>query len=750
MEAFNVLLNAALKVLAQNEGKVIQAGWNLLLALLQGIRNNLPQLVTLVVDIVSKFLSTIANNLGKIITAGLSILTSLIKGVVGGYAAIITTGVEIIAKLVSTIASNIGKIATAGLSILTAFLKAIADGLGKVIKAGTDLIVNLVEGIGNAGPKIIAAAVSAMVKFMNALVKASLTLIDAGARAVINFLNGVAAAIETYAPQMRAAGLRIGVALVDGMTFGLVSKAQGLYDKVSGIMGHAMSLFHKIPGVKSPSTVTHSIGEYIIEGLVNGLDSSASDAYGAAKAASQGVIDAFNNTFQTASPSKVMIEIGRNVGQGFAQGIRGSTDDIKSAFSDLNQKLTDQMVTSREIIAKEQDKLDALRKAKKPDADAIREAQKIIAENQDILERTTAAHNTLVTTLKSEKIELIGLTNEYERISERLKGAKTALDEARKTRDEAVRGFTDQYATLPDIIKTDAQGNVIDDQVGPYLEALKNQANAVTAYQATLQQLRKLGLDDATYQKLLKEGPADQQFANQLLAGGKTAVSSLNTLDGNLQKVSKTLAVNAGKNLYQAGVDAAAGLVRGLQSKKSDIYDEMETIARGMVAALKKELKIKSPSQVFAEIGRFSMEGMAQGFSDSSQMVTDAVDLAAKDALTAMRQSMSDISSIVTDELNPQPVITPILDLTQIRSQAEELTSLTTPIPITAAASYGQASIISSQQNTAEADQAVVAPGGTSVKFEQNNYSPEALTEIEIYRQTKNQLSQLKSALAIT
>jgi hypothetical protein len=111
---------------------------------------------------------------------------------------------------------------------------------------------------------------------------------------------------------------------------------------------------------------------------------------------------------------------------------------------------------------------------------------------------------------------------------------------------------------------------------------------------------------------------------------------------------------------------------------------------------------------------------------------------------------MSDISSIVTDELNPQPVITPILDLTQIRSQAEELTSLTTPIPITAAASYGQASIISSQQNTAQADEAAVAPGGTSVKFEQNNYSPEALTEIEIYRQTKNQLSQLKSALAIS
>jgi len=34
--------------------------------------------------------------------------------------------------------------------------------------------------------------------------------------------------------------------------------------------------------------------------------------------------------------------------------------------------------------------------------------------------------------------------------------------------------------------------------------------------------------------------------------------------------------------------------------------------------------------------------------------------------------------------------------------------------------------------------------------FEQNNYSPESLSEIEIYRQTKNQLSQLKSALSLS
>ena len=36
-----------------------------------------------------------------------------------------------------------------------------------------------------------------------------------------------------------------------------------------------------------------------------------------------------------------------------------------------------------------------------------------------------------------------------------------------------------------------------------------------------------------------------------------------------------------------------------------------------------------------------------------------------------------------------------------------------------------------------------------SFRFEQNNYSPEALSDLEIYRQTRNQLSQVKDALGL-
>jgi hypothetical protein len=126
------------------------------------------------------------------------------------------------------------------------------------------------------------------------------------------------------------------------------------------------------------------------------------------------------------------------------------------------------------------------------------------------------------------------------------------------------------------------------------------------------------------------------------------------------------------------------------------------------------------------------------------------VEEAGNHALSAMQKTMRDISDVVTKEIDVNPTITPILDLTQIRNASGELATLTAITPITAAASYGQASAISAEQRAALADNPDVAIGGTHLSFVQNNTSPQALSEVEIYRQTKNQLSQAKTALKIS
>jgi tape measure domain-containing protein len=751
-EAFNALLTAALDILSQNQGRIIQAGFDLLKALLQGISDNVPTLVTMIVDIITKILSAVANNLGRIYQAGAQILISILKGVASGIAGVTTAALSIITRFLAAIAGSLGRIAEAGLSILTRFLNAIASNLGRVITAATNVIVAFINGIANNLPRVVTAATNLIIKFINAIEQSSVRLINAGMKAIVNFLNGVAQAINAHSGEMRAAGFRVGVAIIDGMTGGLLSKAGDLFSKVSSIMDKAMGLMHKIPGVKSPSTVTHRIGEEIVNGLVNGIEQNAPKAYKSASTLAAEFLMRFHRIFKTShyGPSEVMKDIGKFVTHGFAQGLIGFPEEINKVFKDLNQQLTTAMVTARKTIVTEQKKLDEMRAKGDTSSKAFQEAEKAIALNESILARSTAGHKVMISVLKNQKAELIGVAKEFQTVSEKLKAAQDTLVELGRQREQNIKTFTEQYAALPKIISEDEEGKPVD-ILATYMEALKTQTAAVATYGDTLQKLRGLGLDDETYNKLLAEGPEAQAFATQLLSGGKTAVESLNTLDKELKRVSGTLATSAADNLYKAGADAAKGLIRGLKSQKAALILEMEDMADDIIKAFNRKLKIKSPSQVFAEIGKYAMEGMAKGFSDSSQLVTNAIDDAAQDALTAMQRSMRDISDVVTNELNPNPVITPILDLTQIRTQAKELGVLTTTTPITATASYGQAALISSEQfATQTAEQVPVGPGGTSVKFEQNNYSPESLTEIEIYRQTKNQLSQLKSVLALS
>jgi tape measure domain-containing protein len=745
-EAFIALIDVAIRVLTEKQDEIIAAGFALLIALIKGIRDNIAQVTTMVLDIVVTFLKTLASNLGRIIAAGVQIVVSLLKGIADNLPKIIAAGVDIVTKFIAAIATGYVRIVTAGVNMIVKVLEGITKNVGRLITAGADAILQFVVGLGKNAAKIVSAGVDAVITFIEGLGKNAVKLANAAGQVIVDFLNGLTKAINTYAPQIRSASMGLGFAIVDGMTLGLASKAQDLYNKAGEIANKVLGILKKVPGISSPAKETIAIGEFMMMGLVKGMENNTRGLFDTAEDIAWGVIGRFQETFQTKSPSKVMAEIGKFVAEGFAQGLRGGKEDINSAFEELNTMLTEAMVNARETIIEEEAKLDELRKAKKPDMEAIRAAEKAVAENESILKRSKAAHDALVHSLKDEKAELIKIAVEFDNVSNKLKAAQDKLKSLQEAKAAAVQGFADQYATLPGL--TDTEGITGQEQLANYMEALKNQADAVAAYRITLDELRKLGLDDATYQKLLEEGTADQEFATALLAGGKTAIEGLNALDKNLKTESDKLAKNAGKNLHDAGILAAKGLVKGLQSQMDELIAQAEAMADAINKAFRMRLKLKSPSRVFIENGKQIMEGLAIGIANSAKSVTDAVDYAASAAMDAMRSSMQKMSDIVTDELNPNPVISPILDLTQVRSQVGALQALTNVTPITAAASYGQASLISAAEVAAQTEELGVAGSvGPTIKYEQNNYSPKSLTEIEIYRQTKNQLSQVKMLL---
>ena len=266
-------------------------------------------------------------------------------------------------------------------------------------------------------------------------------------------------------------------------------------------------------------------------------------------------------------------------------------------------------------------------------------------------------------------------------------------------------------------------------------------------------------------------------MVNRIITGIGNNISQLVDKGAEMAgKVIKGLG-NAAEDLAKAGGDALLDVLRGIRKWVVDdknaqaIGEEGRKIAVGLMAGIasgalgfdlsafgrniinkiKGEIKkvlhhfhIGSPSKVTAEeIGKPLAQGIAMGMDQGGSEIVDAGDNMIKTLQTALSAVPTDVG------IDVNPTITPVLDLTQVKKDAKSLGDISNVTPITAALSYGAAAAISAAQ-AARADTDVDPETGAKVfKFEQNLYSPESLSEVEIYRQTNNQLSQAKSALGL-
>src|SRR5690606_41275265 len=87
-------------------------------------------------------------------------------------------------------------------------------------------------------------------------------------------------------------------------------------------------------------------------------------------------------------------------------------------------------------------------------------------------------------------------------------------------------------------------------------------------------------------------------LAEMLVGPSGSEIKAINKLQAQIDKVAKQVGKNSADALYDSGKKAAQGFLKGLQAQAKEIEKVMVQIAKKAVAALKKELGIKSPSRV--------------------------------------------------------------------------------------------------------------------------------------------------------
>ncbi len=76
----------------------------------------------------------------------------------------------------------------------------------------------------------------------------------------------------------------------------------------------------------------------------------------------------------------------------------------------------------------------------------------------------------------------------------------------------------------------------------------------------------------------------------------------------------------AGRWLLSIGKDIVMGLVHGIESMAMAPVHAIEHAAHGIIGAAKSVLSIFSPSQVFADMGKSTMEGLAKGINENKEL----------------------------------------------------------------------------------------------------------------------------------
>lgn len=572
-------------------------------------------------------------------------------------------------------------------------------------------------------PAIIGSAAKAVASQMKSMVTTTNTTVTGVGKSLTTLSKSVAtsaAALPKSTTQMVKAFTDMG------------TKSVAAVNKSSSSVKSSLSSMASSVGASATR-----VGQAIISGMVRGMaNSSAVSA--AARRVALAALNSAKAALDSHSPSKEFEKLGKYANQGFAKGLRGHSDDVKKAFTDMRDMIKSAISAANSDIKSAQNKLKKLKKARrtKKNKSAIKAATKELKAAENLKKKATAASNEMTKKLTDDRDKLAKLADTYDQLGEKLKDAQDKLKDATKVRDDAFDSYNDQYKKVIDV-KEDV--SIVD-----YLKQMDARSEATKKYKEDLDALLTMGLDNDLYKEFVDTGLEGQAMVTKLLESGWGGVANLNDAQAKLKAAASDLATTASRQLYQAGVDSAQGLVDGLASQQSAVKAQMDAIANYMLKTIKAKLGIKSPSKEFGKIGKFSVLGLASGLSNSTP-VDKAAEKLGQQAINKLQKSLSgtdfDLSGV------NEPVIRPIIDMTNIDKASKDINSLLSPLSARTNGAYFAAAQIARATAPVDDREMVTADAAPSVSFTQNNYSPKALSKAEIYRQTKNQISVVRGGL---
>ena len=161
------------------------------------------------------------------------------------------------------------------------------------------------------------------------------------------------------------------------------------------------------------------------------------------------------------------------------------------------------------------------------------------------------------------------------------------------------------------------------------------------------------------------------------LASGMTSQSSnVKGAASNVLKYAVSGMTSYYGDFYNAGSYLVSGFANGISANSYKAAAQAKAMAKAAADAAEEALDINSPSKVFRAIGYSVPEGFAMGIDKLAGMVRSSSVSMTDVAVDSVKSTLASLAEAVTTDIDSQPTIRPVLDLSDVQSGAAAISGL--------------------------------------------------------------------------
>lgn len=340
---------------------LIQAGSQVLVNLLTGIAQGLPNVITTALQIIQAIITNLNANAPQIMLAGGQILASLASGIIQLLPSLGELALNIVWTLVSGLIANAPQLMSQANTMFTDFCAQIQARLPGLIQRGSEMISSLLTGLLNNAPQIIQQAGDMLLTWIDTILSMLPDILQSGADMNLSLLSGLVsnapqiisqagtmlvdfiATIASHLPEI----LQKGIEIIGQLLAGIIQEVPNLIASIPGIIADIGSAFLDKDWA--------GIGWDIISGIGSGIANAAGNLVDAAVSAAKNAVNAVKGWLGIASPSKLMRDqVGKYMALGMGIGFEKNipVDDMNAGLAESIQQMhrKTQIITQKPVV----------------------------------------------------------------------------------------------------------------------------------------------------------------------------------------------------------------------------------------------------------------------------------------------------------------------------------------------------------------------------------------------------------------